>query len=66
MAGTGDMAFTFQPQGNQTLVTWSMDGDNGYIGKLMGLFMSMDKMIGGAFERGLVEIKTVVEAEAKH
>ncbi len=66
MAGTGDMAFTFQAQGNQTLVTWSMEGDNGYIGKLMGLFMSMDKMIGGAFERGLTEIKTIVETEAKH
>ena len=65
MAGAGDMAFTFQAQGNHTLVTWSMEGDNGYFGKLMGLFISMDTMIGGAFERGLAEIKTIVEAEAK-
>jgi len=65
MAGAGDMAFTLQPQGNQTLVTWTMDGDKAYLAKLMGLFMSMDKMIGGAFERGLAEIKTIVEAEAK-
>lgn len=65
MAGTGDMAFTLQAQGNQTLVTWSMEGDNGYMGKLMGLFMSMDKMLGGAFEKGLAELKTIVETEAK-
>ena len=43
-----------------------MEGDKVYLAKLMGLFMSMDKMIGGAFERGLVELKTIVEKEAKH
>ena len=65
MAGTGEMAFTLQAQGNQTLVTWSMEGDKVYLAKLMGLFMSMDKMMGGAFERGLAELKTIVEKEAK-
>ena len=65
MAGTGDMAFTFQAQGNQTLVTWSMEGEKVYIAKLMCLFVSMEKMIGGAFERGLAELKTKVETENK-
>ena len=65
MAGAGDMAITLQPQGNQTLVTWSMEGDKAYLAKLMGLFMSMDKMIGGAFERGLAELKSIVEVETK-
>lgn len=64
MAGTGEMAFTLQLQGNQTLVTWSMEGDKVYLAKLMGLFMSMDKMLGGAFERGLAELKTIVEKDA--
>lgn len=64
MAGTGDMALTFQAQGNQTLVTWTMEGDKVYLAKLMGLFMNMDKMMGGAFERGLAELKTIVEKEA--
>ena len=66
MAGTGEMAFTLQPQGGQTLVTWSMEGDKSYLAKLMGLFMSMEKMLGGAFERGLGELKTIVEKEAPH
>lgn len=66
MAGTGNMTFTMQPQGNQTQVTWTMEGEKVYLAKLMGLFMSMDKMMGGAFERGLAELKTIVEKEAKH
>jgi hypothetical protein len=65
MAGTGNMALTFQTQGNQTLVTWTMDGDKSYLAKLMGLFMNMDKMMGGAFERGLAELKTIAENEAR-
>jgi Polyketide cyclase / dehydrase and lipid transport len=64
-AGTADATFTFKSQGNQTAVTWSMEGKNTYIAKLFGLFVSMDKMIGGAFEKGLAELKTITEAEAK-
>ena len=63
--GTGDMALAFQAQGNQTLVTWTMEGDRNYLAKHMGLFMNMDKMMGGAFERGLAELKTIAEKEAQ-
>jgi len=65
MAGAGDMALSMQSQGNQTLVTWTMEGDKNYLAKLMGLFMNMDKMMGGAFERGLAELKTIAEKDAK-
>ena len=57
--------FTFTPQGNQTAVKWTMDGDNNFIGKAFGLFMNMDKMIGGDFEKGLAQMKSVAEAAAK-
>src|ERR1700730_1714561 len=46
-AATNATDFTFKPQGNQTAVTWTMSGDNNFIGKAFGLFMNMDKMIGG-------------------
>jgi hypothetical protein len=65
MAGTADVAFTLKPEGGQTRVTWGMEGEKNYISKVMCLFMSMDKMVGGAFERGLADIKTIVETEAK-
>jgi hypothetical protein len=33
--------------------------------KVMCMFMNMDKMIGGQFETGLANLKTVVEGGAK-
>jgi Polyketide cyclase / dehydrase and lipid transport len=53
--------FTFQPEGNQTIVTWSMSGHRNFMLKAFGLFMNMDKMLGGEFEKGLASMKAVVE-----
>ena len=57
--------FIFAPQGNQTSVKWTMDGDNTFMGKAFGLFMNMDKMVGGDFEKGLAQMKAVTEAARK-
>ncbi|HMJ89486.1 MAG TPA: SRPBCC family protein [Candidatus Acidoferrum sp.] len=61
MAGTSLTEFTFKPEGNGTIVTWTMSGKNNFMAKAMCLFMNMDKMIGGQFEKGLAAIKAVVE-----
>jgi hypothetical protein len=53
--------FAFQPSGNQTEVTWSMTGTNNFMFKAFGLFMSMDKMLGDEFEKGLASMKAIVE-----
>jgi hypothetical protein len=60
-AATSDTVFSFKPQGNQTAVTWTMDGENNFIGKAFCLFINMDKMVGGDFEKGLAQMKTVSE-----
>ena len=60
-AGTSIAEFSFKPEGERTLVTWSMSGKNNFIAKAMGLVMNMDQMIGGQFEKGLAEIKTLSE-----
>jgi uncharacterized protein YndB with AHSA1/START domain len=65
MAGTSDTEFRFKPEGDGTHVTWTMSGKNGFVGKALCLFMSMDKMIGGQFEEGLASMKQVAEAEAR-
>ena len=57
--------FMFTPQDNQTSVEWTMDGDNTFMGTAFGLFMNMDKMVGGDFEKGLAQMKAVAEAAAK-
>lgn len=65
MAGVSEAEFTFKPQGNQTVVTWTMSGKNNFIAKAFCLFMNMDKMVGGNFEKGLADLKVVVETSAK-
>ena len=64
MAVTNRILFSLAPTGDATHVTWHMDGNNSFVGKAMGLFVSMDKMVGGPFESGLASLKTVAEAEA--
>ncbi len=56
MAGTATVDFTFKPQGEKTLVTWSMYGKNNFVGKVFSLFMDCDKMVGPQFEKGLVSL----------
>ncbi len=58
---TNTAGFAFKPEGNQTVVTWSMTGKSNFFFKVFGLFMDSDKMIGGDFEKGLAAMKSVVE-----
>jgi hypothetical protein len=60
-AATNLAEFTFEPDGDQTAVTWSMTGKNNVVAKAIHLFMNMDKMIGAQFEQGLAQMKSVVE-----
>jgi uncharacterized protein YndB with AHSA1/START domain len=46
----------------QTRVRWTMTGPKTLGTKIMGLFSSMDKMIGPDFEKGLARLKDAVEA----
>jgi len=62
--GTSTAEFTFKPEGDQTLVTWTMFGKNDFMGKAVSLFMDCDKMVGSEFEKGLASMKTIVEAES--
>ena len=65
LPGTSIAEFTFRPQGNQTAVTWSMTGTNNFMAKAIHLVMNMDRMIGGQFDRGLADMKSVVESGAR-
>ncbi len=51
--------------GDKHEVTWGMDGENNFVGKLFCVFVDMDKMIGKDFEKGLAQLKGVTEAEAE-
>jgi hypothetical protein len=60
--GTSTAEFRFEPAGDQTRVTWTLDGRNGFMGKAVGLVVDLDRMVGGDFEKGLADLKNVVEA----
>jgi Polyketide cyclase / dehydrase and lipid transport len=53
-------SFTFSPDGSGTRVTWTMTGENTGLGKVFALFMNMDKMVGGDFEKGLASLAAAV------
>jgi hypothetical protein len=53
--------FELVPRGNATEVKWTMDGPTPYIGKLIGVFVNMDTMIGSQFESGLASLKAIAE-----
>lgn len=53
MEDTAEVIFTLAPEGEGTRVTWTMNGHNSFMGKVFGLFVDMDELIGADFERGL-------------
>jgi carbon monoxide dehydrogenase subunit G len=64
-AGTSTVDFSFRPVGDHTEVTWSMVGRHNFLVKAIGLFMSMDKMVGSMFEHGLTSLDSVAQAATK-
>jgi uncharacterized protein YndB with AHSA1/START domain len=65
MEGVSVSEFAFKADGAKTTVTWSMTGHKNFISKAICMFMDMDKMLGGQFEKGLAQLKSVAEAEPK-
>lgn len=64
MQATNEALFTFEPEGEATRVTWAMTGTNNIFGRLLCTFMSMDRMVGSEFQKGLASIKAIVERKA--
>jgi len=65
-AATNSTEFTFKPEGAATQVTWTMSGKNNFVGKAAGLVMNCDKMVGGQFEQGFANLKSVIEKAGKN
>ncbi|MBX9826385.1 MAG: SRPBCC family protein [Xanthobacteraceae bacterium] len=53
--------FTLQPVEGGTNVTWSMSGPTPFFGKILHVFVDVDKMVGRDFEAGLANLKSVAE-----
>jgi len=56
--------FDFLKTAEGTSVTWLMSGKNNFGARAATLFMDMDKMVGGDFEKGLAGLKIASEKAA--
>lgn len=61
MAGHNIAALTLDPKGPATAVIWSISGPMPFVSRIMCVFISMDKMIGAEFEKGLADLKILAE-----
>jgi Polyketide cyclase / dehydrase and lipid transport len=61
IAADNRVQFTLEPQGSTTRVTWAMDGQVPFVGKVIHLILNIDKMAGGEFEAGLADLKALTE-----
>src|SRR5688572_10877200 len=64
MAAVNTTEFRFQPSGDGTAVTWTMTGRNNFLSKAICVFVDMDRMVGGMFEQGLTQMKSIVETRS--
>lgn len=60
--GTSEAAIALKGTGDKTQVTWTMTGEQTFVERAMCVLImaSMDRMIGGDFERGLANLKAQV------
>jgi len=49
--------FHLAPDGDTTTVTWTMQGPRTLGTRIMGIFTSMDKLVGKDFEKGLARLE---------
>ncbi len=62
-AANNQIVFTFVATGDTTTVTWTMNGNNSFMGKAMSLVMDCERLIGGPFAQGLARLKAISEAD---
>jgi len=59
-----EITFLIAPEGSSTTrVTWTMTGRNAFLNKLMGTIFNMDRMVGGEFDKGLANLKSIAERQ---
>jgi len=61
LEGHNTIEFRLERMGDTAKVTQAMYGPSPFLSKLMGLFCSMDSMIGQKFEEGLASLKAIAE-----
>ena len=58
---TNDVAFLLTPSAAGTDVTWTMRGEQKGLMAILGKFVSMDRLVGKDYEKGLAQLKAAAE-----
>ncbi len=58
-AASNTTVFDLTPAGDGTQVTWIMRGQSPFMFRVMGVFVSVDKMLGKDFDKGLAKLAEV-------
>lgn len=58
---TSACRFRLSEDGRQTRVLWSMTSPQNLASRVMGVFIDMDKLIGGDFDKALAQLNGAVE-----
>ena len=61
---TNRIELSLRPAAEGVVVTWAMSGRQTFTGKAISLFLNMDRVLGGEFEKGLDGLKRVSEQES--
>jgi hypothetical protein len=64
MAFTQRSEFLIIPKGEMSIMRWTVTGENGFMGRLVSLFMNMDKYVGDEFLKGLNKLKNIIEKKS--
>ncbi len=59
--GSSNSEFAFKPEGDKTEVIWAMTAQHNFLEKAMCLVMNGKKMIGDDMDKGLAQLKSVLE-----
>ena len=59
---TNDIAFSLEPTADGTQVTWTMTGEQKGLMAVICKVISMDRLVGKDFEKGLARLKVAAEA----
>lgn len=63
IAADNSTVFTITSVAAGSEVTWVMEGENTFMGKVMSVFMDMDKMIGKSFDEGLAALGAAAQGK---
>lgn len=59
--GENIIRYALNEQDGITQFTWSMEGDSGFMGQLISVFIDCEKMVAGDFEKGIANLRPIVE-----